>query len=155
MNLTEFCVWYKSLNYPKNQNPWSGKIFLTDVSSSSIVYAHKNFLVEEYHLFPNCVVPPHSHPFNSITIFLGGNFRGYRVGGSHETYRDYDSKDIGSIGSILMAGHEHGASMGELGSSSLVVSEWLDLNKQNSAAIEWYGPPSGPVHDKLIKEYRK
>ena len=31
----------------------------------------------------------------------------------------------------------------------------LDLNKQNSAAIEWYGPPSGPVHDKLIKEYRK
>ena len=151
MHLVEFCVWYKSLNFPKNTNPWSGKIYYTDCSSSTIIFEHENFLVEEYHLFPNTVVPLHNHPFNTISIFLGGSFLGYR---NLDNKKLYTEQDIGKIGNILSAGEDHGFDVGPEGAALLVISQWDNLEQRNSATVEYKGLSMGPIHNKLLEKYK-
>ena len=150
MNLTEFSVWYKSRSFPKNTNPWSGKIFYTDSSSSTIIFSHENFLVEEYHLFPNTKVPLHNHPFETLSIFLGGSFVGFRDAG--ET-RIYNEKYIAAIGNILPPGVNHGFDVGPEGAALLVISKWDNLDQRTSATIEYNGPSMGPIHTKLLEKY--
>jgi len=152
MKLIEFCSWYKSLNFPKNVNPWSGKIYHTDCSSSTIIFVQDNFLVEEYHLFPNTVVPLHNHPFETVSIFLGGSFIGYRT---LENKRLYNEKDIGNIGNILPVGVDHGFTVGADGAALLVISKWDNIDQCNSATLEYTGPSMGPIHDKLLEKYKK
>lgn len=152
MTLPEFCTWYKSLNFPKNTNQWSGKIFYTDCSSSTIVFVHENFLVEEYHLFPSAVVPLHNHPFDTLSIFLGGEFMGYRE--TIDNRRLYNERDIGVIGAVLPAGANHGFIVGPEGASLLVVGKWDNLDQRNSATIVYNGQYMGPQHEKLIEKHK-
>lgn len=108
------------------------------------------YTVEEYFLFPNSTVPLHSHPCDTVTIFLGGSFFGFSIGGSGAGSKKYTQEDYGAVGGILLAGDQHSALIGEGGAVSLVLAKWNSLEQRNSAAIEWYGAPSGPVHQKLL-----
>ena len=150
MSLREFSLDYKVRGYPRNQHAWSGKVVLTDVSSSSLVYVENLFTVEEYFLFPNSTVPLHSHPCDTVTIFLGGSFFGFSIGGSSTGSRKYTNADWGEVGHVLRAGDQHSALIGNNGAVSLVVTMWPDKVALNSAAIAWYGEPSGPMHKKLL-----
>lgn len=151
MSLTEFARNYAELGYPRNVNPWTGRVVVTDVSSSSIIYVDGRFTVEEYFMYPNSVVPLHSHPCDTVTIFLGGGFYGFSIGGSGSGSKRYDASDYGAVGAVLNAGDQHSALIGDEGAVSLIISEWADLSQLNSAAIEWYGEPSGPIHTKLLE----
>jgi hypothetical protein len=150
MSLREFALNYKLREYPRNQHEWSGKVVLTDVSASSLIYVENLFTVEEYFLFPNCTVPLHSHPCDTVTIFLGGSFFGLSIGGSGTGSRKYSNLDWGEVGGVLNAGDQHSALIGDKGAVSLVVTMWSDEAALNSAAVAWYGEPSGPKHKKLL-----
>ena len=150
MSVREFALKYQQDGYPRNQNPWTGKVIVTDVSASSLVYVDGLYSVEEYFLFPNSNVPAHHHPCDTVTIFMGGSFFGLSIGGSGSGSKKYLNKDFGNVGGILKAGDTHAALIGDGGAVSFVVAKWASLEQMNSAAIEWYGPPSGPVHEKLL-----
>lgn len=150
MSIREFAQDYQQRGYPRNDHEWAGKVVVTDVSASSLIYVDGLYTVEEYFLFPNCTVPLHSHPFDTITIFLGGSFFGFSIGGSGTGSRKYTKADWGEVGQVLKAGDQHSALIGDKGAVSLVVTMWLDKLALNSAAIAWYGEPSGPVHKKLL-----
>jgi quercetin dioxygenase-like cupin family protein len=152
MNLIEFSTWYKSLNFPKGRNPWSGKVYYTDCSTSTIIFAHENFLVEEYHLFPNAVVPLHSHPFETVSIFLGGSFLGYKR--DERSKKTYGDDDIFVIGNVLPVGQEHGFTVGADGATLLVISQWNNLDQRDSATMIYTGPTMGPMHDKLLEKVK-
>jgi hypothetical protein len=152
MSIREFADSYRERGFPRNVHEWTGKVVVTDVSASSLIYVDGFYTVEEYFLFPNCNVPLHSHPCDTITIFLGGSFFGFSIGGSGSGQRKYSAKDYGTVGGVLKAGDKHGALIGQGGAVSLVVAEWKDLGQRNSAAIEWYGEPSGPVHKALLQK---
>ena len=150
MALREFSLKYKQQGYPRNLHAWTGKVTVTDVSASSLVYVDGLYSVEEYFLFPNCNVPLHHHPCDTVTIFLGGSFYGFRIDGSRTDSKQYTNTDFGHVGGILDSGDTHGALIGNGGAVSLVVAQWESLEQMNSAAIEWYGEPSGPIHAKLL-----
>lgn len=150
MSLREFALKYKADGYPRNTHPWAGKVIVTDVSASSLVFVDGLYSVEEYFLFPNCNVPIHHHPCDTVTIFLGGSFFGMSIGGSGTGSRKYNSSDFGDVGYPLKAGDSHAALIGDGGAVSLVVTKWDNLEQMNSAAIEWYGDPSGPIHAQLL-----
>jgi hypothetical protein len=152
MSIREFTESYKQRGFPRNVHEWTGKVIVTDVSASSLIYVDGCYTVEEYFLFPACNVPLHSHPCDTITIFLGGSFFGFSIAGSGSGSKKYSAADYGSIGGILTAGDKHGAVIGQGGAVSLVVAEWKDLAQRNSAAIEWYGEPSGPMHQALLHQ---
>jgi hypothetical protein len=150
MSIREFAQDYQQRGYPRNTHEWTGKVVVTDVSASSLIYVDELFTVEEYFLFPNCTVPLHSHPCDTITIFLGGSFFGFSIGGSGAGSKKYTMNDYGAVGGVLAAGDTHSALIGDGGAVSLVVAQWKDLEQRNSAAIEWYGAASGPVHETLL-----
>lgn len=152
MAVREFALKYKEQGYPRNLHPWTGQVVVTDVSASSLVYVDGLYSVEEYFLFPNSSVPAHHHPCDTVTIFLGGDFFGLSIGGSGSGSKKYSNKDFGEVGGILIAGNTHGALMGDKGAVSLVVAQWDNIDQMNSAAIEWYGNPSGPIHAKLLSK---
>ena len=72
------------------------------------------------------------------------------IGGSGSGTKKYTESDYGIVGNVLNAGDQHSALIGTGGAVSLVIAEWKTLAQRNSAAIEWYGPASGPVHEKLL-----
>lgn len=151
MSIREFAESYKQRGFPRNTHEWTGKVVVTDVSASSLIYVDGCYTVEEYFLFPGCNVPLHSHPCDTITVFLGGQFFGVSIGGSGSGSKKYAAADYGAIGGVLNAGDKHGALIGEGGAVSLVIARWPSLESRDSAAIQWYGEPSGPVHQALLE----
>jgi hypothetical protein len=151
MNLFEFACWYKESGYPRNSNPWTGKVFVTDVSSSSIIYVQDQFTVEEYHMFPNAHAPGHSHPVDTLTIFLGGELSGTRLLGSG-TFSTPMQPPNNSVGGVLRKGDTHGLTSGSTGATMFTIFDWDNLTKRNSGIIEYYGPSLGPIHDQLLSQ---
>lgn len=155
MELLEFAINYRERGYPRNANPWTGKVVVTDTSASAIVYAEGLFTVEEYLIFPNTVSPLHAHPVDTVTIFMGGEFHGIRFSGSDTSEASYGNADYGRIGGVLKAGDTHQATAHASGVVTLIVSKWNNIQEQVSAALNWYGPAIGPLHELLLKENGK
>jgi len=119
------------------------KVFVTDVSTSTLVMDEDRYLVEMYFMHPMIEVVPHAHPFDSLTIFIGGHLLGRREGMIGHWL---NPRHTGLIGDVLPAGQWHAFQTGEDGAVVYVISSWKDLTEKNSATIKYSGTPLGPIH---------
>lgn len=120
-----------------------GRVYHTDVSTSTLVFDEDRYLVEMYFMHPNIEVVPHSHPFDSVTIFMGGHLLGRResiLGGWLNSFH------TGLVGEVLPAGQWHAFQTGKDGATVFVVSSWEDIAEKNSATVKYLGTPLGPIH---------
>lgn len=53
------------------------RIFLTESTTSTLVFHKKNIVIEFYLFHPFTDTPMHSHPFDNRVIFLGGDLIGH------------------------------------------------------------------------------
>lgn len=145
--LREFARRYAALNYPHNR-ALMRRVYFTDVSTSTLVWDEDEFLVEMYFMHPLVHVVPHAHPFDSITIHIGGKMLGRREGVIGRWLTD---RDCGHIGDVLPNGAWHSFDTGDTGCVVYVVSRWEDPAQKESATIRYIGDPLGPMHKQQLE----
>lgn len=141
-SLTEFAKQYAADGYPRDPRLGS-RVYVTDSSTSVLVWSEGDFLVEHYLMYPGVTVPEHSHPFDSVTIFWSGQLLGRRAGEVGNWLFDQHS---GHIGGVVKAGDWHSFITGERGAVIYVVSQWTDPADKESATLRYIGEPMGPKH---------
>lgn len=129
------------------------RIFLTDHSTSTLVWAEGNVVVEHYFLHPNITTPLHSHPFVNRMIFVFGDLSASRKApGGSLIGKNFKDSDINYVSDGLPIGHEHAFKTGPRGAEFYNLQIWPEEVKNPvSAAIEWIGTLMGPLHEQLIK----
>lgn len=154
-SLLEFAVWYRDNKFPV-EPPADTKVYVTDVSYSSIIFRRGKFQVEQYFMKPNAVVPLHRHDFENITIWMGGQMCGIREGmnepanvGGDEVGDKAHSK-MGRINRPLMAGEAHAFTVGPQGCILFICELWNKDINPTSATEHYYGEPMGPIHNNTL-----
>lgn len=130
------------------------KIFVTDMSASTLVWAEDNVIIEHYLLFPDTKVPLHHHPFDNQMIFVSGNMVAYRTSedGGINPVRLSEENDRDRVSGIIPAGKSHGFKVGSSGAIIYNIQIWPNsVTNPISAAIEYIGPGMGPIHEELRK----
>lgn len=151
MSIREFAKRYISLKFP--QNPaLMRKVYLTDVSTSVLVWEEGQFLVELYLMHPLAVIVPHSHPFENLAIHHSGKMLGRRAGIIGQWLTD---KDHGHISNPLQPGDWHSFQVGDTGAVFYNVSRWENLAQRESATIRYTGEPLGPMHQVTLETQQK
>ena len=148
MTLTEFAVSYRTRNCPHDPKLMH-RVLVTDVSTSTLVWSEKEFLVELYLMHPNTHVNPHSHPFENIILFMGGSLSGKREGS--EEYKLIDIPT--AIGQPLAANLCHEFTVGLHGAVFYNISKWEASEQKDSAILKYSGVSLGPIHENLLKTY--
>lgn len=141
--IREFARHYVGMNFPHNP-ALMRRVYLTDVSTSVLVWDEGEFLVEMYLMHPLAVVVPHAHPFENIAIHYAGKMLGRRDGVIGQWLTD---KDRGHIGMPLPPGSWHSFDVGDTGAVFYNVSRWEDLSQKESATVRYLGEPLGPLHN--------
>lgn len=147
MSIREFAERYVKAGCPHNPD-LMGQVFLTDVSTSTLVWSEGLFLVEMYLMHPLAVVVPHSHPFENLAVHWGGKLLGRREGSIGNWLTD---KDRGRIGNPMKAGDWHAFQVGDTGAVFYNVSRWEDAAQMDSATRKYIGKPLGPTHQKTLE----
>ena len=142
MSIREFAQSYLKAGCPHNP-ALQGRVYRTDVSTSTLVWQDGEYLVEYYLMHPLIEVVPHSHPFDSVTVHVGGKMLGRREGSLGEWLTD---RDRGHVGSVLPANAWHAFMTGDAGAIVYVISRWDDPAEMDSATIKYLGEPLGPMH---------
>lgn len=124
------------------------KVFLTDVSTSTLVWDEGDYLVEFYLMHPLINVVPHSHPFESLTIFMGGNLLGRRNSFIGRWLNDSHS---GLICETLPPGDWHAFQSGANGAVVYSISRWDNPADKDSATRKYLGEPLGPLHQQTLE----
>jgi hypothetical protein len=124
------------------------RVFLTDVSTSTLVWREDRYLVELYFMHPLIDVVQHSHPFESLTIFMGGHLLGRRKSFLGRWLNDSNS---GTICETLPNGAWHAFQSGENGAVVYSISRWDDIAQMDSATRKYIGDPLGPTHQKTLE----
>lgn len=147
MALREFAQQYLKLGCPHNPSLMR-KVYLTDVSTSVLVWADGEYLVEYYLMHPLIEVVPHSHPFESLTVHISGKLLGRREGiiGQWLTDRDY-----GHIGGTIKPNDWHAFVTGDNGAVVYVISRWDNPADMESATIKYLGEPLGDRHKRTLE----
>jgi hypothetical protein len=151
MDIVNFANKYKKLKFPHNRTI-SKRVFVTDVSTSILVWDEGPFLVEQYLMHPNKIIVPHSHPFDNLVIFYSGSMIGYREGYSTSSWLTDDN--YGDVGQVLPSGKWHSFETGKYGAVLYNISYWRDLSEKNSATIKYTGNPLGPLHAEELEKQR-
>jgi hypothetical protein len=154
MSLHPALTKFRGIKYRHMLNIPGNRVFVTDQTCSTLVWYEGNVVIEYYMIFPNVETPLHHHPFDNQIIFLNGELTGIRrdpeTGIITETTA-YD-RDSNTVGSMCPAGHEHAFKSGPMGATFYNFQFWPeDVPNPLSAAIQWNGPPMGPVHDQAMK----
>ena len=123
------------------------RVYLTDVSTSVLVWRDDPYLVELYFMHPGAVVVPHSHPFETIGMFWSGELRGGRGTSFGPLLTNVDG---GFIGQPLSAGEEHFFEVGSTGAVLYTLSRWDDPADMDSATMKYIGQPLGERHAKQL-----
>lgn len=147
MSITEFSRNYVALGYPHN-SALMNRVFVTDVSTSTLVWEQNNFLVEMYLMHPYAKVVKHTHPFENVSIHYSGKLLGSREGGIGRWLTD---SDRGYISNILIPGNWHSFIVGDTGAIFYNVSTWNIPGEKTSATIRYIGEPLGPVHKNILQ----
>lgn len=130
------------------------RIFVTDMSASTLVWAEDNVIIEHYFLFPDTEVPLHYHLFDNQMIFISGSMVAYRGSESNkiDSFNLSYEKNKDHISSIIPAGKSHGFKVGPDGAIIYNIQIWpSSVANPISAAIEYIGPGMGPIHEELRK----
>jgi hypothetical protein len=140
-NVIKFAEWYlenkMAIRILDNQ-----EIFVTDISTSWIMFRHGRFQAEMYLLPSNLPdTPRHSHPnidVATISISYAGDKARNKVWG---------------LPRALAAGNSHDSMTKGQGALFITCEHWKDGVEMTSAAVNWNGKLCGPVHANLIKKY--
>lgn len=147
MSIREFAGRYVKAGCPHNPDLMR-QVFLTDVSTSTLVWCEDEYLVELYFMHPMAVVVPHSHPFENLSIHWAGKLLGRRENVIGQWLTD---KHRGSFGLLLKAGDWHSFQVGDTGAVFYNVSKWDDVTQMDSATRKYLGEPLGPIHKKSLQ----
>lgn len=141
-DVVEFSEWYLDNKMPI-RILGKQEMFITDISTSWIMFRHGRFQVEMY-LMPEDVAdaPNHGHPFMdvaTVTICYAGNGI---------------SNSVWGLPRVLKAGDMHGSSANGRGSIFLAIQHWhVNDEEMTSAAVNWKGNLCGPIHKQLIEKH--
>ena len=138
--LIDFAKKYIDAGFPHDRSLEYG-IYCTDCSTSTIVWVSGLFTVEQYLMHPNAIVPPHSHPFDTVTYLFKGQLDDYVP-----LINKYPDK-------VTFKGHTHSFTTGSKGAVLYVISKWDSVNQMESATIKYTGESMGPIHAKLKGSY--
>ena len=147
MSIREFAQQYIASGYPHNPQLMR-RVYLTDVSTSVLVWDESEYLVEMYLMHPLAVVVPHSHSFENLSIHYSGKLLGQRANVIGNWLTD---KDRGSFGKPLQPGDWHGFQVGDTGAVLYNVSRWEDVSLKDSATVRYLGEPLGPKHKESLQ----
>lgn len=145
MTLLEFANKYKSLGCPINPE-LMGRVLVTDVSTSTLIWSEDDFLVELYLMHPHATVVKHSHPFENIILFVNGSLAGSREGSEMLA----PCNNIFTIGSPLEPNKWHQFVVGSKGATFYNISKWSNTEDKDSAILKYCGEPLGPIHKALL-----
>ena len=137
--LIDFAKRYIDAGLPQDRTLKYG-IYCTDCSTSTIVWISNLFTVEQYLMHPNAVVPPHSHPFDTVSYLFKGQLNNY------PPPTKYPDK-------ITFKGELHSFTVGAEGAVLYVISKWDSVDQMESATIKYTGESMGPIHAKLKGSY--
>jgi hypothetical protein len=140
-NVIEFAEWYlenkMAIRILNNQ-----EIFVTDISTSWIMFRHGRFQAEMYLLPKNLFdTPRHSHPNIDVATIAISNAG------------DNDRNKFWGLPRALAAGDWHNNITNGRGALFITCEHWKDGVEMTSAAVNWNGKLCGPLHANLIKEY--
>jgi hypothetical protein len=141
---------FRARNYVPMPNIPGNRIFVTDCTASTLVWAEANVIIEHYMLFPNAVVPLHSHPFINRLIYMSGDYTGYYLdpvtGSKFE--KTFTARDRHRISREEPIGQLHGSKTGARGAHVYNIQIWPStVTDPLSATLAYLGPSIGPLHD--------
>ena len=147
---------FRLSNYVHQNNIPGNQVFVTDLSSSTIVWVEENVVIEYYLLFPNINVPLHSHPFANQLIFLSGDMVAVREQADGRIVtKTFADKDTHYLGTVMPAGLRHGFTTGNRGCVVYNVQIWDNRSGPAlSAAVEYLGPSMGPIHENAMQQLK-
>ena len=166
--LEEFTYWYLQSEMPL-MPPYDAKIYVTDLSYSTIIFRKDVYQVEQYFIKPNAVFPPHTHVnFENILVFLSGEFKGKQGTSLQDFDNTSDWKSFGynepipnniwqpsvnykTSGKKLIPGTFHSIQAGPRGCCLLSIEKWVTQEKLlSSATLAYEGSPVGPIHEAAL-----
>ena len=153
MSPEEIISKFRARRYAPMPNIPGNRIFLTDISASTLVWVEDNVVIEHYFLFPNTVAPLHSHPFINRLIYMSGDYTGYFLNPNTglNIEKLYNESDRHVIGMPEPIGQLHGSKIGPRGAIIYNVQTWPEsVSNPLSASLEYLGPSIGPIHDKEL-----
>ena len=148
----EIVTTFKDSGYQHMHNIPGNRVFYTDSTTSTLVWAEGRVVIEYYIMHPNVDVPLHWHPFENQMIFLNGQLTGIRefIQSGKILEKDFTTEDCHYLGSILPINHRHGFRTGPLGATLYNIQIWPeDVPNPLSASVEYLGPGMGPIHDSM------
>jgi hypothetical protein len=147
MSIREFAQQYVAKGYPHDPRLMR-RVYLTDISTSTLVWDEGEYLVELYFMHPLAVVVPHSHPFENLSVHYTGKIFGQRKGVIGRWLTD---KDHGCFGIPLAPGDWHSFQVGDTGAVFYNISRWDDCSLKDSATVKYLGEPLGPLHRETLQ----
>ena len=138
--LIDFTKRYIDAGFPHDRSLEYG-IYCTDCSTSTIVWVSGLFTVEQYLMHPNAAVPPHSHPFDTVSYLFKGQLNNYLP-----LINKYPER-------VTFKGQTHSFIVGDKGAVIYVMSKWDSVNEMDSATVKYTGQSMGPIHTKLKENY--
>jgi len=153
----EFTDWW--LQHKVIRPPFLESIFYTDIAASVILFREGPFQVELYISKPDSIAPYHSHTeVDSVLMYLTGNM----VFGKNNVEKDLSKFQIANPAmpevhclfgeqEILKSGELHNLTTKKEGGCFFSFEKWHD-RKPNSVTVNWQGPKTGEIHEKVINE---
>ena len=155
--------------YKHQSNIPGNKVYLTDITTSTLVYHKNNIVIEYYLMHPNSNISMpaiHGHPFGNQAVIVEGDLAAYiqspdgeiycRLFGNMQKNNTADYFNYGIYG-IPTKPHfppyNHGFVAGERGAIMYVIQIWdTDVINPKSASVIYEGQPLGSMHkDQLLK----
>jgi hypothetical protein len=158
-NLDEFSNWYRSSGYPILP-PADTKVYVGDITYSTVVFRKGRFQVELYMVAPNSTSGVHTHNHESRFLHLAGSMEGYaddpndsiRIGKQGPSImKDGVDPDFGMFSPSSKIGEMHGLRTHEHGCVFFNFEMWPEDIEPTSALVQFVGPSTGPKHDEIKK----
>jgi hypothetical protein len=146
-SLEEFAQWYIDNQIPYLIPNGSGSIVTDDATAISI-FRKPPYQVELYIIHPNVNIKLHSHPnVETLTVMLGGQKTAFTGDfGTSDTF-NRDSRKVSKLekhGKFTESGYSNE------GFAMLSFQKWDEHVPITSAALNWRGPPAGPIHARML-----
>lgn len=161
-SLEEFTEWFKAAGYPILP-PADTRVYVSDISYSTIVFRRGRFQAELYFVAPNAATNVHTHNHSSKFIILAGSSEGYyddpedfiRVGKrSLPPGKDDVDPDFSITGLTCHVGDNHGFRTLEYGLVFFNLEMWPEDIVPTSALVEFEGPAMGPKHETMMQDFK-
>lgn len=133
---------------PQDANIPNNRIFVTDITASTLARVRKNVVIEHYFMFPNIMdAAMHTHPFANQVLFVCGDLTGYQTVGDRVIELNLSDQHQGFLSPVSLPPYKHGFKTGDKGAIMYNIQIWnCDVVNPTSASVIYDGHPLGPMH---------